>query len=150
MEERYYLDGKCIFSYDMDVFSSDEDYTNVNELFIDPIRDEVYKKYYEKQLVQPILEKVLSKNEAVYNVYFDIKPLIENEEISVEYIQDDEDTLLKTLMKEKLNSDEFMNFEELLNEAGNTAFIEEMNFLADRNSMNEHLWTEYGEAKKIK
>ena len=49
MEERYYLDGKCIFSYDMDVFSSDEDYTNVNELFIDPIRDEVYKKYYEKQ-----------------------------------------------------------------------------------------------------
>lgn len=150
MEERYYLDGKCIFSYDMDVFSSDEDYTNVNELFIDPIRDEVYKKYYEKQLVQPILEKVLSKNDAVYKVYCDIKPLIENEEISVEYIQDDEDTLLKTLMKEKLNSDEFMNFEELLNEAGNTAFIEEMNFLADRNSMNEHLWTEYGEAKKIK
>lgn len=150
MEERYYLDGKCIFSYDMDVFSSDEDYTNVNELFIDPIRDEVYKKYYEKQLVQPILEKVLSKNDAVYKVYCDIKPLIENEEISVEYIQDDEDTLLKTLMKEKLNSDEFMNFEELLNETGNTAFIEEMNFLADRNSMNEHLWTEYGEAKKIK
>ena len=65
-----------------------------------------------------------------------------NEEISVEYIQDEEDTLLKALMREKLNSDEFLNFEKLLNETGNTAFVEEMEFLADRNSMNEHLWEE--------
>ena len=45
-------------------------------------------------------------------------------------------------MREKLNSDEFLNFEKLLNETGNTAFVEEMEFLADRNSMNEHLWEE--------
>lgn len=142
MVKRYYLDGKCIFYYDTDVFSSDEDYTNVNELFIDPIREKVYKKYYEKQLIQSLLEKALSKNDVVYKAYCDIKPYIENEEISVEYIQDEEDTLLKALMREKLNSDEFRNFEKLLNETGNTAFVEEMEFLADRNSMNEHLWEE--------
>ena len=83
-----------------------------------------------------------SKNDVVYKAYCDIKPLIENEEISVEYIQDEEDALLKALMREKLNSDEFLNFEKLLNETGNTAFVEEMEFLADRNSMNEHLWEE--------
>ena len=34
MKKSYYLDGKCIFFYDTEVFSSDEDYTNVMELFI--------------------------------------------------------------------------------------------------------------------
>lgn len=34
--------------------------------------------------------------------------------MSVEYIQSDEDTLLKKLMREKLNSDEYANFENYL------------------------------------
>ena len=29
MEIRYYVDGKCILSYDDDVFSTDDDYTNI-------------------------------------------------------------------------------------------------------------------------
>ena len=28
IEIRYYIDGKCVLSYDDDVFSEDEDYTN--------------------------------------------------------------------------------------------------------------------------
>ena len=28
MEKRYYIDGKCVLSYN-DVFSTDEDYTNI-------------------------------------------------------------------------------------------------------------------------
>ena len=51
MEKRYYIDGKCVLSYDDDVFSTDDDYTNIKELFIYPAVDKVYVKYYEKQLV---------------------------------------------------------------------------------------------------
>ena len=29
MEKRYYIDGKCVLSYDDDVFSTDDDYTNI-------------------------------------------------------------------------------------------------------------------------
>ena len=36
MEKRYYIDGKCVLSYDDDVFSTDDDYTNIKELFIYP------------------------------------------------------------------------------------------------------------------
>ena len=50
MEKRYYIDGKCVLSYDDDVFSTDDDYTNIKELFIYPAVDKVYVKYYEKQL----------------------------------------------------------------------------------------------------
>ena len=32
MEKRYYIDGKCVLSYDDDVFSTDDDYTNIKEL----------------------------------------------------------------------------------------------------------------------
>ena len=62
MEKRYYIDGKCVLSYDDDVFSTDDDYTNIKELFIYPAVDKVYVKYYEKQLVQQVLEKTLKKN----------------------------------------------------------------------------------------
>lgn len=61
MEKRYYIDGKCVLSYDDDVFSTDDDYTNIKELFIYPAVDKVYVKYYEKQLVQQVLEKTLKK-----------------------------------------------------------------------------------------
>lgn len=144
MEKRYYLDGKCIFSYDDEVFSSDEDYKNIMELFIDPIREMVYEKYYQKQLIQHILEKVFKENAAVFHAYCDVKTLIENEDISVEYIQDDDETLFKSLMREKLDSDEFRSFEALLVNAGDLAFNEEMSFLSSRSSMTEHFWVERG------
>ena len=32
MEKRYYIDGKCVLSYDDDVFSTDDDYTNINSI----------------------------------------------------------------------------------------------------------------------
>lgn len=41
MEKRYYIDGKCVLSYDDDVFSTDDDYTNIKELFIYPAVDKV-------------------------------------------------------------------------------------------------------------
>ena len=144
MEVRYYLDGKCYFSYDNAVFSSDEDYYNIMELFIDPIHDEVYKKYYQKQLVQQMLEKVLKSNDLIFQRYCGIKSLIENEDISVDYIHEEDETLLKKLMREKLSIEEFAIFEELLFEAGNVAFQEELKFLSEKNSMIEHLWVEYG------
>ena len=49
MEKRYYIDGKCVLSYDDDVFSTDDDYTNIKELFIYPAVDKVNVKYYEKE-----------------------------------------------------------------------------------------------------
>ena len=67
MEKRYYIDGKCVLSYDDDVFSTDDDYTNIKELFIYPAVDKVYVKYYEKQLVQQVLEKTLKKNDSIFN-----------------------------------------------------------------------------------
>ena len=76
MEKRYYIDGKCVLSYDDDVFSTDDDYTNIKELFIYPAVDKVYVKYYEKQLVQQVLEKTLKKNDSIFNTYCAIKELI--------------------------------------------------------------------------
>lgn len=43
MEIRYYVDGRCILSYDDDVFSTDEDCTNFREMFVFPVADKVYK-----------------------------------------------------------------------------------------------------------
>lgn len=102
MEIRFYIDGQCILSYDDDVFSSDEDHINIRELLIDPLADKVYEKYYQEQLVLPILEKTLKKNDTIYKAYCDIKTLINDEIISVEYMQEDNDTLLKRLMRDKL------------------------------------------------
>ena len=76
MEKRYYIDGKCVLSYDDDVFSTDDDYTNIKELFIYPAVDKVYVKYYEKQLVQQVLEKTLKKNDSIFNTYCAIKELL--------------------------------------------------------------------------
>ena len=56
MEKRYYIDGKCVLSYDDDVFSTDDDYTNIKELFIYPAVDKVYVKYFEKQDMHTNLE----------------------------------------------------------------------------------------------
>lgn len=140
MEIRYYLDGKCVFSYDDNIFSTDEDYINIIELFIDPVRDMVYKKYYEKDFVLQRLEKVLKENDVVFQIYCEIKPLIENEEIDVDYLQDCEETLLKKLMRDKLSSNEFENFIELLDTAGKIVDYEERKFLVDMSSMSEHFW----------
>ena len=147
MEKRYYIDGKCIFSYDDDMFS-DEEISNIKEMIIDPIADKVYEKYYEEQLVQQILENTLKKNDAIFKVYCDIKKFMNNEKVNVEYIQEDDDTLLKRLMREKLNSDEYVAFEELLDEAGIVAFKEEMEFLGNNASMIEHYWMEWGTEKR--
>lgn len=148
MEIRYYIDGKCILSYDNDVFSSDEDHRNIEELFIDPVADKVYEKYYQKQLVQQVLENTLKKNDRVYKAYCDIKKFMNNEIISVEYLQEDADTLLRRLMREKLSSDEYVVFEELLEEAGSSAWKEEMDFLANGTSLIEHYWREIGTEKR--
>lgn len=142
MEIRYYLDGKIIFSYDNDVFPTDEDYYNVQELFIRPLGDKVYEKYYQKQLVQQVLESILKKDAIVFQEYCNIKPLIVDENLSVEYLDDDE-TLLKNLMREKLNSAEFETFTELLNKASDEAWKKEMKFLADEGNMKEHFWKEH-------
>jgi hypothetical protein len=148
MEIRHYVDGKCILSYDDDVFSTDEDRTNFREMFVFPVAEKVYEKYYEKQLVQQVLERTLKNNDTIYITYCDIKTLIKNEAMSVEYIQSDEDTLLKKLMREKLNSDEYANFEKLLNEAGNSAWKEQIDFLGSGDGMIEHIWSEFGTDKR--
>lgn len=148
MEIRYYLDGKCILSYDNDVFSTDDDWTNFKEMFVFPVAEKVYKKYYEKQLVKTVLERTLKKTDVIFNAYCDIKKFIEDEKMSVESIQSDEDTLLKRLMREKLNSNEYNDFEKLLDEAGNSAWKEEINFLGLGDGMIEHIWSEYGTEKK--
>ena len=77
MEKRYYIDGKCVLSYDDDVFSTDDDYTNIKELFIYPAVDKVYVKYYEKQLVQQVLEKTLKKNDSIPTICICIMNCIE-------------------------------------------------------------------------
>ena len=145
MEIRHYVDGKCILSYDDDVFSTDEDRTIFREMFVFPVAEKVYEKYYEKQLVQQVLERTLKNNDTIYITYCDIKTLIKNEAMSVEYIQSDEDTLLKKLMREKLNS---ANFEKLLNEAGNSAWKEQIDFLGSGDGMIEHIWSEFGTDKR--
>lgn len=148
MEKRYYIDGKCVLSYDDDVFSTDEDYTNIKELFIHPAVDKVYVKYYEKQLVQQVIEKTFKKNDSIFNIYGTINELIKDEAISVDYVQSDEDTLLKRLMREKLNSDEYVEFEKLLDEAGIDAWREQVNFLGLGDGMIEHIWCEHGIDKR--
>ena len=148
MEIRYYVDGKCILSYDDDVFSTDEDWTNFREMFVFPVAEKVYKKYYEKQLVQQVLERTLKKIDLIFNAYCDIKQLIKAEMMNVEYVQSDEDTLLKKLMREKLSSDEYVNFEKLLDEAGNSAWKEEIDFWGLGDGMIEHIWCEHGTDKR--
>ena len=148
MEIRYYLEGKCILSYDDDVFSTDEDWTNFKEMFVSPVGDKVYEKYYEKQLVQQVLERTLEKKDLIFNTYCDIKELIKDEMISVAYIQSDEDTLLKRLMREKLNGEGYADFEKLLYEAGMSAWKEEIDFLASGEGMLEHIWYEFGTNKR--
>lgn len=148
MERRFYIDGKCILSYDDDVFSTDEDYTNIREMFVHLAGERVYIKYYEKQLVQQVLEETLKKDNSIFNIYCAIKILIKDEAISVDYIQSDEDTLLKRIMREKLNSDEYVIFEKLLDEAGYSAYRKEMDFLGRGDSMVEHFWCESGTDKR--
>ena len=148
MEIRYYVDDKCILSYDDDVFSTEEDWTNFREMFVFPVAEKVYEKYYEKQLVQQALEESLKKNELIFSTYYDIKESVQDEKISVEYIQSDEDTLLKRLMRDKLNSDEYDDFEKLLDEAGNNAWKKEIDFLGTRGGMIEHIWCKYGIDKR--
>lgn len=148
MEKRYYIDGKCVLSYDDDVFSTDDYYTNIKELFIYPAVDKVYVKYYEKQLVQQVLEKTLKKNDSIFNTYCAIKELIKDEPISVDYVQSEEDTLLKNLMRKNLNSDEYVEFEKLLDEAGINAWREQVDFLGRGDGMIEHIWCEYGIDKR--
>lgn len=147
MEIRYYVDDKCILSYDDDVFSTEEDWTNFREMFVFPVAEKVYEKYYEKQLVQQALEEILKKNELIFSTYCDIKESVQDEKISVEYIQSDEDTLLKRLMRDKLNSDEYDDFEKLLDEAGNNAWKKEIDFLGTGDGMVEHIWRESGTDK---
>ena len=142
MENRYYLYGKCIFSYDDDIFSSDAYHELIVEEFIYPIADNVYKKYYEKQLVQQALEDILKENDIIFQAYNEIKPLIENEKMSVAYILDDDETLFKRLMREKLNADDFSAFEKLMEKAGIAAWNKEMDFLMDQSCMIEHFWCE--------
>lgn len=142
MEKRFYLDGKCILSYDTDVYDEDEYRINIMEFLIDPIRDQVYKKYYEKPLIRQVFEQVFKKNDEVFRTYCDIKSLIENEEICAEDIEDD-DTLLKKLMIEKLDFDVIKIFEELLKEARDIAVDKENDILCDNNSMGEHFRIEY-------
>ena len=69
-------------------------------------------------MVQQVLEKTLKKNDSIFNTYCAIKELIKDEPISVDYVQSEEDTLLKNLMRKNLNSDEYVEFEKLLDEAG--------------------------------
>lgn len=144
MENRYYLYGKCIFSYDDDMFSSDAYHELIMEEFIHPIADNVYKKYYEKQLIQQTFEKVFKEDDIVFQVYCDIKPLIENEKFSGDY-----DDYIENLMREKLNFYKYENFEELQQKmilALNNAEIEF--FSGDGSSMIEHFWRERGPDKK--
>ena len=44
---------------------------------------------------------------------------------------------------QNLNFDEFVKFEELLDEAVSGAFAEEINFLGNDTSMKEHLWVKF-------
>ncbi len=57
-------------------------------------------------------------------------------------------TLLKRLMRDKLNSDEYDDFEKLLDEAGNNAWKKEIDFLGTRGGMIEHIWCEHGIDKR--
>lgn len=58
------------------------------------------------------------------------------------------DTLLKNLMRKNLNSDEYVEFEKLLDEAGINAWREQVDFLGRGDGMIEHIWCEYGIDKR--
>ena len=113
-----------------------------------PAVDKVYVKYYEKQLVQQVLEKTLKKNDSIFNTYCAIKELIKGESMGVDYVQTEEDTLLKNLMRKNLNSDEYVEFEKLLDEAGINAWREQVDFLGRGDGMIEHIWCEHGIDKR--
>ena len=95
-----------------------------------------------------VLEKTLKKNDSIFNTYCAIKELIKDEPISVDYVQSEEDTLLKNLMRKNLNSDEYVEFEKLLDEAGINAWREQVDFLGRGDGMIEHIWCEYGIDKR--
>lgn len=99
-------------------------------------------------MVQQVLEKTLKKNDSIFNTYCAIKELIKDEPISVDYVQSEEDTLLKNLMRKNLNSDEYVEFEKLLDEAGINAWREQVDFLGRGDGMIEHIWCEYGIDKR--
>lgn len=108
----------------------------------------MYEKYYEKQLVQQVLEKTLKKNDSIFNKYCATKELIKDESISVDYVQSEEDTLLKNLMRKNLNSDEYVEFKKLLDEAGINAWREQVDFGGLGDGMIEHIWCEHGIDKR--
>ena len=95
-----------------------------------------------------VLEKTLKKNDSIFNTYCAIKELIKDEPISVDYVQSEEDTLLKNLMRKNLNSDEYVEFEKLLDEAGINAWREQVDFLGRGDGMIEHIRCEYGIDKR--
>ena len=51
-------------------------------------------------------------------------------------------------MRDKLNSDEYDDFEKLLDETGNNAWKKEIDFLGTRGGMIEHIWCEHGIDKR--
>lgn len=144
MENRFYLDGKCILSIDWDVFSSDAQYEMIMEEFIHPIADNVYKKYYEKQLIQQTFEKVFKEEDLVFQAYCDIKPLIQDADFSGDY-----DDFIEDLMRERLDFYNYEKFEELQQKmilALNNAVTDFFSF--DGSYMIEHFWREMGTDKK--
>ena len=90
----------------------------------------------------------ISIRSCIFNTYCAIKELIKDEPISVDYVQSEEDTLLKNLMRKNLNSDEYVEFEKLLDEAGINAWREQVDFLGRGDGMIEHIWCEYGIDKR--
>ena len=133
--ERYYLDGKCILSIDWDVFSSDEQYRLIMEEFIDPIRSMVYEKYYEKQLKQQAVEKILKEEDIVFQAYCHIKPLIEDENFDINYIVE--------LMEEELTVYKYENFRALRNRIILAVNKVDNDFFCGNDSpIIEHFWCE--------
>ena len=143
MEKRYYLDGKCIFSYDNAVFSSDAYHCLIMEEFIHPIADMVYETYYKKQLIQKTYEKVFKEEDLVFQAYCDIKPLIEDADYSGDY-----DDFIEGLMRERLDFYNYENFEKLHQKMIIALNNAEVDFSPDGSSMIEHFWCEWGTDKK--
>lgn len=74
MEKRYYIDGKCVLSYDDDVFSTDDDYTNIKELVTvqNPLRFVVSccaKQRIEKSFSALTCYYFVDKNDDFLSVY---------------------------------------------------------------------------------
>lgn len=51
-------------------------------------------------------------------------------------------------MRKKLNSNEYIEFEKLLDEAGMNSWREELDFLGLGDGMIEHIWCEHGIDKR--